>query len=103
MRDNILKRLARVKWGSSQETLNKTYQIYIKPIITYGSEVLSNNLNRIEIIQNRALRMITGAVKTTPVAALQQYAGNIPIVEEKKQSANTFVTIKALEDHKIEN
>jgi hypothetical protein len=98
-----LKQLAGVKWGSSQETLNKTYQIYIKPVITYGSEVLitanSNSLNRLEIIQNRALRMITGTVKTTPVAALQQYTGNIHIVEEiKKQSANTSVTIKALED-----
>jgi hypothetical protein len=40
--------------------------------------------------------MITGAVKTTPIAALQQYAGNISIVEEiKNQSANTFVTIKS--------
>jgi hypothetical protein len=74
-----------------------------EPVITYGSEVLvtanSNNLNRLEIIQNRALRMITGTVKTTPVAALQKYTGNIPIVDEiKKQSANTFVTIKAPED-----
>jgi hypothetical protein len=98
-----LKRLAEVKWGSSQETLKKNYQIYIKPVITYGSEVPvtanSNNVNRLEIIQNRAPRMITGTVKTTPVAALQQYTGNIPIVEEiKKQSANIFVTIKALED-----
>jgi hypothetical protein len=43
--------------------------------------------------------MITGAVKTTPVAAVQQYTGNIPMVEEiKTQSANTFVSIKALED-----
>jgi hypothetical protein len=43
--------------------------------------------------------MITGDVKTTPVAALQRYTRNIPIVEEiKKQSANRFVTIKAPED-----
>ena len=88
---------------SLQETLNKTSQIYIKPVITYGSEALvtanSSNLNRLEIIQNRVLRMITGAVKTTPVVALQQYTGNIPIAEEiNKQAANTFITIKSLED-----
>ncbi|XP_071035169.1 uncharacterized protein [Parasteatoda tepidariorum] len=39
-RTSILKRLAGAKWGSSQHTLNKTYNTYIKPIIKYGSEVL---------------------------------------------------------------
>jgi hypothetical protein len=52
---HILKRLAGVTWGSSQETLNKTYQIYIKPVITYGSEVLvtanSNNLTDMKLFK----------------------------------------------------
>jgi hypothetical protein len=43
--------------------------------------------------------MITGAVKTTPVAALEQYWKYPHCRRNKKeQSANTFVTIKALED-----
>mgnify|MGYP000415626391 CR=1 FL=1 len=37
---HILKRLAGTKWGSPLDTLNQTYKIYMKPILTYGAEVL---------------------------------------------------------------
>jgi hypothetical protein len=36
----ILKILTRKKWGCSMDTLNKTYNTYMKPIITYGAESL---------------------------------------------------------------
>jgi hypothetical protein len=35
---------------------------------------------RLETAQNNALRLICGAVKTTPVTALQIYTENLPIV-----------------------
>ena len=86
-----MKRLAGEKWGSSQETLNKTYNIYVKPVITYGSEALvSASKGKIDVLdraQNKALRVITGAVKTIPIAAMQLYTSNPPISSEIKRQA----------------
>jgi hypothetical protein len=102
-RSALIKHLSGVTWGSSQETLNTTYRIYIKPIMKYGSEVIitanDTRLNKLECLQNNILRLITGAVKTTPVAALQLYTHNKPIVEEfKQQSALTYIKMKSLQD-----
>jgi hypothetical protein len=69
----------------------------------YGSEVIitanDTRLNKFECLQNNILRLITGTVKTTPVAALQLYTCNKPIVEEiKQQSALTYIKMKSLQD-----
>jgi hypothetical protein len=49
----------------------------------HGNEVIDTtnnaNLNHLESAQNNALRLICGAVKTTPVTALQLYTENLPI------------------------
>ncbi|GFY59370.1 uncharacterized protein LOC103524116 [Trichonephila inaurata madagascariensis] len=36
----LLKRIAGVKWGSSQSVLASTFTSYIRPVIDYGSELL---------------------------------------------------------------
>jgi hypothetical protein len=52
----------------------------------YGGEVIDTtnnaNLNHIESPQNNALRLICGAVKTTPVTAFQLCTENLPICLE---------------------
>jgi hypothetical protein len=94
-RSALIKCLSGVTWGSSQETLNMTYRTYIKPIMKYGSEVIitanDTRLNKLECLQKNILRLITVTFKTTPVAALQLYTHNKPIVEEIKQvSTNIY-------------
>ncbi|KAI5725988.1 hypothetical protein M8J77_022473 [Diaphorina citri] len=82
-RMKILKRLAGTKWGSSRRTLNTTYNMYIKPTLTYCSEVMltANDKNKetLEKVQNEALRLITGAVKTTPINAMYALTNTKPI------------------------
>jgi hypothetical protein len=97
----LIKLLARAAWGSTQETMNTTYKTYIKPVMKYGSEVLimasGSTLKALETTQNNALRLITGGVKTTPILALQQYTGHLPITWEIKQQAAVSTTkMKAL-------
>jgi hypothetical protein len=57
---NVLKRLTGSKWGSSRSVLNATYKAYIKPALQYGCEALITAtpaiLNKLEVIQNQALR-----------------------------------------------
>jgi hypothetical protein len=73
---NVLKRLAGSKWGCARSTLNLTYQKYILPIITYSREspvtAQQHTFQVLEQAQNQALRLITGAVKTTPIDAMHR-------------------------------
>lgn len=80
---NILKRLAGSKWGCSRTVLRNTYKTYIRPVLTYGSEALvtaaATNINKLEIVQNQALRIITGGVKSTPLVSMRILTGMEPI------------------------
>ncbi|GFW54290.1 uncharacterized protein LOC103524116 [Trichonephila clavipes] len=72
---SLLKRIAGVKWGSSQSVLTSTFTSYIRPVIDYGSELLvtasDSTLSKLDIVQNKALRFITGAATSTPIASMQ--------------------------------
>ena len=82
---SVLKRLAGSKWGCAWSTLNMTYQKYILPLITHSCESLvtaqPHTLKVLEHAQNQALRLITGAVKTTPTDAMTFITDNKPIQE----------------------
>jgi hypothetical protein len=56
------------------------YQKYILPLITYSCESLvtaqPHTLKVLEHAQNQALRLIPGAVKTTPTDAMTFTTGN---------------------------
>ena len=89
-RINVLKRLAGSKWGCARSKLNFTYQKYILPVLTYSCESLvtaqPHTLKVLEHAQNQALRLITGAMKTTPTDAMTFITDNKPIqelIEEK--------------------
>jgi len=72
-------------------TLNLTYQKYILLVITYscGSLVTAqqHTLQLLERAQNQALRLTTGAVKTSPIDATLFTTGNKPILELIKEKA----------------
>jgi hypothetical protein len=91
---HILKRLAGKKWGCSMDTLNKTYKTYVKPIITYGAESLvtakDTTVHKLEKIQNRMLRLVTGAVRTTNMTAIRMYTGNHSVQKEIEKKACTM-------------
>ena len=56
---------------------------YILPILNYGAEVMMNSsdsvVKKLEKIQNKALRIITGAIKTTPITAMEMTTGIKPL------------------------
>ncbi|XP_015923330.2 uncharacterized protein [Parasteatoda tepidariorum] len=100
-----MKRLAGAKWGCNQATLNTTYNTYVKPIIKYGNEALisaaKSNIDELEKAQNKVFRVIVGAVKTTPVTAMQLYTSNPPInIEIQRQAVGSY--IKMLTSHRSE-
>jgi hypothetical protein len=90
-RINFLKRLAGSKWGCPRSTLSFTHQKYILPVITYSCEspviAQQHTLQVLERTQIQALRLITGAVETTPIDAMLFTTGNKPIQELIKEKA----------------
>ena len=86
----LMKRIAGSKWGCCRTTLELTYKSYILPLITYCCEPLvaasKQITDTLEKFHNQALRLITGAVKTTPIDALlisTQHMSVKSVMEEK--------------------
>ena len=71
---NVLKALTSVKWGASRNTLLKLYNSFIKSKILYGLHIYSSasesRLKKLDIVQNQALRIITGLRRTTPITSM---------------------------------
>ena len=80
---NILKRLTGSKWGCTRHILTTTFKTYIQPCITYCCEPLitatDNALYTIELVQNQALRILTGGIKSTPKDAMLLLTSMKPI------------------------
>ena len=67
---HIMKALTTTHWGKSKETLNITYKAITRPILEYASTIWSpiisnTNMNKLQTIQNSALRTITGCTLDT--------------------------------------
>jgi hypothetical protein len=79
----LMRRVAGVKWVCTMETLTNTYKTYVRPTLKYGMEVfpaaIPNETKQLDIVQNQALRIITGGVKTTPITAMEIYTGIEPL------------------------
>ncbi|GIY31137.1 uncharacterized protein CEXT_359801 [Caerostris extrusa] len=88
---SVLKRLAGSLWGCDRSTLNVTYKTFIQPLITYCCEPLiaanEQVLQKLELLQNQALRLITRAVKSTPINAILLLTNNKPIKTIIKEKA----------------
>ena len=80
----ILKALAGVRWGQSKEVLLLTYQMLIKPILSYAAPVWFPNspttaVSTLQSIQNSALRITTGSLKMASTDHLHQEASVLPV------------------------
>ena len=86
---NIMKAISSTKWGANRETLTQFYTAFIKSRIAYGSAALLSacptNLAKLEVIQNTALRLATGASRRTYIPALQCEANTPPVELQMKQ------------------
>ena len=79
-----MKALTTTHWGKSKETLNITYKTIVRPILKYASTIWSpiisnTNTNKLQTIQNSALRTITGCTLDTNVHHLHIETKILPI------------------------
>ena len=72
---DVMKTLSAISWGASRKILRMFYIAYIRSKMDYGAILYSGaaktNLNLLNRVQNSAMRMITGARKTSPILSLE--------------------------------
>ena len=74
LRLDILKSVSSPVWGASAQLIRTFYISYIRTKIDYGCifyDTAGPILQKLDTIQNSALRLITGARKTSPILSLQ--------------------------------
>jgi hypothetical protein len=86
-----MKRVAGVDWGASTEVLATTYKTYVRPVLENGNSVLitapKNHLAKFDTVQNQALRIATGAAKSTPVVAMEMQTNTPPLYARRNKAA----------------
>ena len=66
-------------WGNGQSSLLKLYNVLCKSRLNYASQIYSSawktNLEILDVVHNSALRICTGAYRTSPIESLYLTAG----------------------------
>ena len=87
-RINVLKALTGSKWGADKETMVILYKTFIRSVIDYGSIIYCSAspsiLKKLDVVQSQALRLCCGALKCTPVCALEVECGIPPLQCRRK-------------------
>ncbi|KAG8178105.1 hypothetical protein JTE90_017452 [Oedothorax gibbosus] len=80
--------------GGYLDALSTVYKSYIRPVLEYGKEVVTlastANLKKYDIIQNKALRIITGGAKSTPFTEMQLQTGIEPLKSRRDKFTLKF-------------
>ena len=71
-----MRKLAGTTWGADSSILTKVYTATVRPTMEYASTTwgtaAKTNKSRLDKVQNTALRVILGAMKTTPVHDMEK-------------------------------
>ena len=99
---NILRCISGQKWGADRKTLLQLYTSLIRPILEYNG-FLFNNISQtraaaLETVQNEALRIITGAFRTSPVVSLLAEV-NIPSLAHRRMLQLARYSIRTNAEH----
>ena len=80
---NILKLVSGTDWGAQRDTMLVLYRALVRPVLEYGLEAYyfapQSQLKKLDKMQNTALRICCGAMRTSPVLSLQAAWREMPI------------------------
>lgn len=83
------------EWGADKEAL--MYRALMRLTIDYGYFVYGaaakTHLNKIDRVQNKALRICSVAMKSTPTKAIQVEQGGVPILLTYMKNVHSIVEI----------
>ena len=91
----IIKTLTATGWGKQKETLMSTYKAVMRPALEYASSVWSpiassTSINKLQVMQNTALRTATGCTQDTNIHHLHDEILTFPIHEHLQLHASQY-------------
>ncbi|GBO29232.1 putative RNA-directed DNA polymerase from transposon X-element [Araneus ventricosus] len=103
---NILKVLSTTTWGADRTSLLRIYQSVILSRIDYGCEVYgcarSSILRNLDTVHHSALRICSGAFRTSPVHSLYVVCHQLPLhLRRKMLCAQYFFRIQCHPTHPL--
>ena len=101
---NILKLLTGTSWGQQKETLVATFKSLVGSLFTYAAPIWFPNtsrhsINRLQTIQNSALRIATGCVRMTPIDHLHAEARVLRVGEHLSMLCSQYLATCLKPDH----
>lgn len=92
---NIMRCLSGVWWGAHPYNMKLLYNAIIRSILDYGTFLLEGGskkgFSKLDNIQSRALRIIAGAMRSSPLNALQVECGEPPLHIRRQFLSDRFV------------
>ncbi|KAK3774838.1 hypothetical protein RRG08_018829 [Elysia crispata] len=74
-RIGLMKKLAGTNWGAALSSLKILYVTFVRSALEYANPILNlaskTSLGKLDRIQNAAMRLMTGRLRSTPIAALE--------------------------------
>ena len=103
-RINILKVLSGTDFGGDSKTLLLLYKSIIRPILEYASLIFENaaqtHLQKLDTVQNTALRIVTSALRTTPTDSLHTYTNTQTLTQRRTIALfKYFYKIQKIKNH----
>jgi ribonuclease HI len=101
---NIMRKLAGTTWGCNETLLKTVYQGSVRPHLEYGSSswmtAANSHLQTLDRVQNQALRIITGAMRSTPIQEMEKTTGIPPLSKRREcRTLTQAVKYEGLPDH----
>ena len=95
-RTNTMRALSGKTWGSATSNLRTVYTAFVRSCAEYAAAgwmpgMAPSNLEHLEVAQRRGCRVITGCLKSTPTAALEREADQLPFSVRRRQLAAVAV------------
>ena len=88
---SLMKKLAGTDWGANSILLKQVYTGSIRPIVEYASTswmtASKTTKNKLDKVQNAGLRIILGAMKTTPISQMEMTADLEPLEARREYKA----------------
>ena len=95
-RCNILKVVSNFNFGADRTTLLRIYQALCLSKIDYGSQVYGSAckslLSKLDVVHNMALRICTGAFRTSPVDSIYVDSGFPPLFIRREEQGLRYLT-----------
>ncbi|GFU07093.1 RNase H domain-containing protein [Trichonephila clavipes] len=105
---NLLKVLSNTSWGVDQTSLLRVYQAIVLSGIDYGCVVYGSACNsilkKLDPVHNMALRICSGAFRTSPVQSLYVNCNQLPLdLRRRKLSFAYYFKILSVPSYPLQN